>query len=338
MISDAWSMAVAVPFPEIVPDCYEPLGTEPAFDPAVHLALEDPVEVTLLTDLGYGEHEIATKATPIAASAPFRILSDEGATVMLDVARRLKVHRYSAGDRIENVVRGGCYRSTWLRDLCTSQDLNAHLEKIYGIEIAPHPMPLQLGHINYEPSTPDTAIDKWHHDTLPLDFVMTVTDPALVDGGRFEYFVGTRAEAEALREAGAMPPSERVVTPDFAGPGWAIALHGDMVVHRAGPLNSLTERISLVNGYVALDTTRDEQSRTNALLSVDPPAVVAAEWARFAAWRAQGRLATLIDSVPFDAGAEVVASALERAVEDVERAIAQMRDRGEPEFHHYERS
>ena len=51
--------------------------------------------------------------------------------------------------------------------------------------------------------------------------------------------------------------------------GYAIALHGDMVVHRAAPLVKLKERISMVNGYVALDTTVDEQSRTADLIIVD---------------------------------------------------------------------
>jgi len=41
----------------------------------------------MLADLGYKTHEIATKATPVALSLPFRLLSSEGASVMLEVAR-----------------------------------------------------------------------------------------------------------------------------------------------------------------------------------------------------------------------------------------------------------
>ena len=97
---------------------------EPAFDPERHLRLEEPEEVVMLADLGYDQAEIATKATPVAASSPFRILSDEGATVMLDVARRLRSFARPAGNRIERMSRGGCYRSRWLRDLCTSPDVS----------------------------------------------------------------------------------------------------------------------------------------------------------------------------------------------------------------------
>ncbi len=327
-------MGIAVPFPETQPDGYEWLDDEPTFDPAVHLQLEAPDEIVMLADLGYSADEIATKATQVAASSPFRLLSDEGAAVMLTIARRLRPYARAAGDRIENMVRGGCYRSRWLRDVCVSQDVCTHLEAIYGIAIAPHPMPVHLGHMNFEPDSIDAAIDKWHHDTLPLDFVMTVTDPAQVAGGRFEYFLGTKHEAASLADSGRTPPPDRTVAPDFPGPGYAIALHGDMVVHRAGPLDELTERISMVNGYVALDATRDEQSRSADLIALDDPRVLYTEWAKFAAWRSAARLDTLVHELPFTEDVESVTAALEHAIEDARRAADEMRS-GERQLEHY---
>ncbi len=319
-------MSVAVPFPETLPPGYAWLDDEPVFDPDVHLALEEPAEIVMLADLGYTPAEIQAKATPVAASTPFRMLSEAGAAIMLEVSRRLEPFHMPAGDRIERVVRGGCYRSKFLRDLCLSPEVAQHLNKIYGIEVAPHPMPLHLGHLNYAPADKiSDAIDKWHHDTLPLDYVMPVTDPAKVAGGRFEYFLGTKAEAAAMAEAGQTPPPERTVAPDFPGPGYAIALHGDMVVHRAAPLTAVCERTSMVNGYVALDTTGDEQSRTRDLIAIDDHQVLYAEWARFAAWRAKTRLAQLIDTIDFTDDREAVAAALDEAVADVARATAEMR-------------
>ncbi len=328
-------MGIAVPFPDTQPPGYEWFADEPVFDPARHLQLEAPTDIVLLADLGYSEEEIATKATPVAASSPFRILSDEGAEVMLTIARRLREFAMPAGDRIESMTRGGCYRSMWLRDLCVSPEVTAHLEQIYGIEIAPHAMPLHLGHINFEPSRIDAAIDKWHHDTLPLDFVMTVTDPALVAGGRFEYFLGTRHEAGALSARGETPPPDRTVAPDFPGPGYAIALHGDMVVHRAGPLTELTERISMVNGYVAVDTSRDEQSRSADLIVVDDPNALFTEWAKFAAWRSHGRLGALLDELEFSADPEAVAAQLDSAIAEVAQAAAEMRAGAPSGIEHY---
>ena len=118
-------MGVAVPFPTTQPAGYEWFDDEPVFDSEVHLQLEDPDTVVMLSDLGYDQAEIATKATPVAASSPFQMLSDEGAAVMLATARRLRAFARPAGNRIERMVRGGCYRSRWLRDLCISQEVRS---------------------------------------------------------------------------------------------------------------------------------------------------------------------------------------------------------------------
>ncbi len=323
-----------MPFPKTQPAGYEWFDDEPAFDPARHLQLGEPDDVVMLADLGYDHTEISTKATPVAASSPFRILSDEGAAVMLTVARRLRAFARAAGNRIERMTRGGCYRSRWLRDLCISPEVSDHLERIYGTAIAPHPMPVHLGHFNYEPSSIEAAIDKWHHDTLPLDYVMAVTNPALVPGGRFEYFLGTKYEAADLAAQDRTPPPERTAAPEFGGPGYAIALHGDMVVHRAAPLTALTERISMVNGYVALDTSIDEQSRTADLIIVDDHETLWTEWAKTAAWRSKGRLSSVIDGLEFTRDRDAVIAELESAVSDVQRAIDEMRA-GERMTEHY---
>ena len=328
-------MSIAIPFPSVQPADYEWFDDEPEFDPARHLALEAPTEIVMLSDLGYDNAEIATKATPVACSSPFRVLSDEGAEVMLALARRLLDFAKPAGNRIERMTRGGCYRSRWLRDLCISPDVSDHMASIYGVDVAPHAMPLHLGHINYQPTTLGAAVDKWHHDTLPLDFVMTVTDPATLDGGHFEWFRGTKHEMVEMRARGEAMPRERVVAPAFPGPGYAIALHGNMIVHRGAPLNALGERISMVNGYVAMDSSADEQSRSRDLIVVDDHEVLYAEWAKFAAWRAQSRLGTLIDNLPFGADPDRVIVELEESIVDVERAIADMRA-GEVPIHHYE--
>lgn len=73
---------VAVPFPEHPPAGYRWLAGEPPFDPDRHLALEPPAEVVTLAEFGYPDAEIEPTATPVAVSAPFRVLSDEGAAVM----------------------------------------------------------------------------------------------------------------------------------------------------------------------------------------------------------------------------------------------------------------
>lgn len=324
----------AVPFPDSMPAGYKWLEDEPRFDPACHLALEMPATIHTLDELGYGEDEIKGKATRVAASSPFRILSDEGAKVLLQVARNLRDHAVSC-ERIENMVRGGCYRSRFLRDLCTAPSITEMMCAIYGIDVAPHTMPVHLGHMNFAPQDLSRAVDKWHHDTLPLDYVMMVTDPAAMSGGRFEYFAGTRHEAAVLAEKGETPPPERVVAPDFPGPGYAIALHGDMVVHRGAALNEPAERITMVNGYINMDITKDDQHRMRDLIKVDDPECLYTEWAKHAAWRARGKLDSLIDSLAFTSDRDVVVAALEAAVRDVSLAVDEMKDETEQRMHYY---
>ena len=333
---DAPSMNITVPFPEELPAGYEWLPNEIRFDPNKHLALEPPTCVITLAELGYSESEIESTATPFAASEPFRVLSDEGAKIMLQTAGTLRAYTKRGGNRIENIVRGGCYRSRWLRDLCISPEVTEVMASIYGTRIAPHTMPVHLGHMNFEPSNVNEAVDKWHHDTIPLDYVMMVTDPKKLPGGRFEYFLGTKEEAAALGAAGKTPPPDRIVAPDFPGPGYVIALHGNMVVHRGAPLTAQAERITMVNAYVALDRTGNDQSRTRDLIGIDDDAALYTEWAKHAAWRAQGRLGDLIETLPFNQEPEAVISRLESAVADVQQAIADMKA-GPREAEHYER-
>lgn len=325
---------VAVPFPKETPTGFQWFDNEPAFDPSVHLALEKPSSIRHLQEFGYSDDEVSRKATSVAVSSPFRILSDEGAQVLLAVARKLRQHAISC-ERIENMVRGGCYRSKFLRDLCVDPALTELMCEIYQTDVAPHTMPLHLGHMNFSPDDLSRAVDKWHHDTLPLDTVMMVSDPATLDGGQFEYFVGTKHEMADLAKEGKPPPQERVVAPHFAGPGYAIALHGNMVVHRGGPLNKPGERISMVNGYVATDTSLDDQHRHADLKLVDPPEALYAEWARHAAWRGKSRLENLLNDLEFTTDHEMVADRLEDAIADVQQAIKEMKQES-PQMHHYE--
>lgn len=76
----------AVPFPTQSPDGFYWLEDEPEFNPSIHLALEKPSAIHYLSEFGYSEAEISTKATPVATSAPFRVLSSAGAEILLQTA------------------------------------------------------------------------------------------------------------------------------------------------------------------------------------------------------------------------------------------------------------
>ncbi len=249
------SLAHPLAFPGVHPSGHTPLEGEPEFDPARHLALETPAEVVSLEDLGYGAEDVAKCPTDLGITSCFRVLSDEGVACLLEVARRLEQFTTS-NPRIARNVRGGVYRSRFLRDFCLSPDVTETISKICKAPLTPHTIPHQLGHLNYNPLEVGQNVDKWHVDTLRIDYVMFVTDPNAVEGGEFEYFAGTKGEMAALHKSGQGLPVGRIVAPRLPGPGYAILQQGNMVVHRAKALTRPGER-----GSAGSDRIRTSESR-----------------------------------------------------------------------------
>jgi len=159
-------------FPENSP-FLECIDDDPIFEPARHLTLELPEKTLSLSDLGYEKSHTAAP-TSIAATSCFRILSDEGVETLYHVCKQLEKFTTS-NSRIARNVRGGVYRSEFLRDLALSEDICLHLSQILETPLSPHGMPHQLAHLNYQPLTPGENVDKWHWDTLQVDYVMFVT-------------------------------------------------------------------------------------------------------------------------------------------------------------------
>ena len=323
-----------LPFPTLLPDTLPALEGEPTYDPAVHLNLVSPCNKLSLADLGYTGDEIAQCPSSVAISGPFRLLSDDGAAAVLDICRRLAPFARGA-QRIERFVRQSVYRSRFLRDFCGCPQVTAFMADILECPLSPHTMPSQWGHINYAPETLGRPIDRWHHDTLQIDYVMMVTDPRTVKGGRFQYFVGTKTEAAALAAGTSDYPADRVIAPEIPGPGWGIVMQGNMVVHRGGALNEPAERISLVNGYVPLEIGLPDLSRLDDLRVVDPPEILLSEWVRHKAWRARGRVDKLLSDLPYTADRQILIALLRGAVDDIDAAIRDLEDESEPHEHYY---
>jgi len=278
------------------PDGYGPIAEDPEFVPAKHLALEMPATRFTLADLGYGAETIAECPSDFAATSVFRVLSEEGAASLYTVCKQLEAYT-SSNPRIERCTRGGVYRSRFLRDLCLSPDIAAFMSDLAGVDLMPHTIPHQLGHLNYNPSVIGGDVDKWHVDTLRYDYVMFVTDPTKVKGGAFQYFRGTKEEMAALKAAGETVPAEKVIAPAMPGPGYAVLQQGNMVVHQAKGLLEEGERITMVNGYIADPAIYDDFTRYDQLTLVDPPEVVTGEYARHMGFVTAQRLqASLVDA------------------------------------------
>ena len=332
--STSTAKAQALPFPNVPPSGFPMLDREPDFDAARHLQIERPEEVRGLSALGYDEAAIAACPTPLAITSPFRILSDEGAACLIEVCRSLEP--YARGiERISRMVRGGAYQSRFLRDLCTAPELTEAVSDLCGAPMLPHTIPHQLGHLNYAPKEVGENVDKWHADTLRVDFVMFVTDPQSVEGGEFEWFEGTVEEVRALKEQGKALPADRIHSVRAPGPGWAVLQQGNMVVHRAKGLNTPGERITMVNGYVPADPAFPDFTRFDQLFLADPEHVASAEYARHAAWLGRERLRAGVEALGFTDDREALAAELEAVAAMLTGAAGELRRAGEAGMEHF---
>jgi hypothetical protein len=330
----AMARANSLTFPTISPDGFPVLEREPVFDPARHLALERPDSIATLRDLGYSPEEIATCPTELGITSCFRVLSDEGVACLLEVARSLAPYIRGV-ERISRMVRGGAYQSRFLRDLCLSPEVTHWISEICGAPMMPHSIPHQLGHLNYNPLKLGENVDKWHVDTLRVDYVMFVTDPNEVEGGEFQYFHGTRHEAKALHRAGQKLPADRTITPRLPGAGYAVLQQGNMVVHRATGLRRSAERITMVNGYVPGDPDFPDYTRFDQLFLADPPHIAASEYARHVAWVGRERLQAFIDRAVYSADRAALAAELDAVASYLSKVSAEIRDARDVPMEHF---
>lgn len=322
-------------FPNTLPDGYHYIDNEPTYDSNIHLALEFPKDSHNLHDLGYSQEEIDKCPTDYGVSGVTRLLSDEGVRVLMQTAQSLRKYSSSGGERIQHLLRGCVYRSKFLRDLCLCPKVSEFLSQIYGIPVAPHSIPLHLGHFNFAPDDLTRAVDKWHIDTIGFDYVMMVSDPNQQVGGRFQYFLGTKKEIQEIKDNNQSIPEDRIISPEFPGPGYIIVMQGNMVVHRGAKLEQPFDRVTMVNGYVPLNLDSVDPSRFFDLKTVDPHQLLFPEWARHKAWLSKGKLNRIIEELPFTDDRELIINKLKSAIEDVETAIKDLSDSSEGEQNFY---
>lgn len=329
-------------FPENYPDAYVRLENEPIFDPCVHLALEAPERLWTLDELGYTDQLISEMPGPIAFTSPFRLMSAEGAGTLKEIARDLQKHAEQSaenesyqGNRNLTVLNGGVYRSRFLRDLCNCPEITDFLSGIAGTPLGPHSLPSQQAYINYAPPCIEDHVDIWHTDSIGFDYVLMASDPATLKGGEFEIFLGTREEAAQVCGLGAnnlnmgfadgLSP-DRVLSFRFPDIGYAIFQQGNYVVHRARKLDQPGERITIVPGFMCLDTRHADITDVKHMATYGEPGIEA-EILRHGAWLALTKLQGFI--ADFDPNQDLVnlETQLSTAKSEIERVLAATRSR-----------
>ncbi len=326
----------ALEFPPNLPLGYVERDGEPPFDPSRHLALERPARLWSLAELGYNEAAVAGAPSPLAITAPFRLLSREGAETLEAIALDLRRHAQQAcelenfvSNRNQTYLAGGVYRSRFIRDLCRCPDVLSFCSELGGTRLGPHSLPSQQVYINYAPEQLQADVDIWHADSIGFDYVLLASDPASFEGGAFEFFLGTRDEAAAylgvpepqLNRGGATGiPAERIHSERFPGPGYALLQQGYYVVHRARRLTRPGQRVTLVPGLMPLDSAANDPTDLTRIAGYGEPGIPA-EIARHGAWRARAKLAAFLGGVDMNADAASLRAALTAAAVDIERAL-----------------
>lgn len=325
-------MTDTLPFPKTKPPAYLRLTDEPVFDEARHLQLETPARITALSELGYDASAVRASPSDFGVSSAFRILSGEGAEIMADLCRKMYSNRNeSTGtgkNRLGSFIRGAGYRSEFIKDFCDSPALAAHISAITGTKLARHGVPAVACGINYAPEDLSKAVDTWHTDSVAFDIVMMISDPSVLDGGEFQYFHGTKSEGQAILgiagEEGkdAELPKERINTIAFPAAGYGFLQQGNMIFHRACKLNRRAERITMVPSFNTVPAHARDATNSVNMAGWDDPGL-AAELARYEAWRAAARLSELPGDIALtDSRGEITS-----AMDDALAPILALRDR-----------
>ena len=150
-----------------------------------------------------------------------------------------------------------------------------------------------------------------------------VSDPRPMKGGRFEYFVGPVEEGKELLESSEGLPTDRVVSPDFPGPGWAVLQQGHRVLHRAARLEERYPRVTLVASYYTPHPEVADPTDLSTLIMADGRDIALVEWSRYKALVAARKLERFAEEkTDFARSLEEVKAALAESLADAEEALA----------------
>ena len=281
-------MAVTeIPFPASIPATYPIIEGEPDFDPALHLALGKPTQTISLSEFGYDETTVNAAPSKVGVVGPFRILSDEGVAVMRESARAFrKLNARTEGDPKAAYVkpRGSAYSSRFMRDFCACPDISAFYSDLVGVGLFAHPMPTVRSTLVFEPADITKTQQGWHLDTVGFACVTALHDPSALDGGRFQYFNGTRsdvarhcqcAEVDLIKSVGQLTdlPKEKVVSLAFPGPGYGVLMQGNYILHRGEPMASPGERMMFVPGFIVADPAVADVTHWTEIQKFNSPAL-----------------------------------------------------------------
>jgi len=161
---------------------------------------------------------------------PFCFLTSNALEILHQIIEKNKVHIQS-NERIPNFLRGLVYYSTFIRDLCYHSLVLEYLSKLTGIQLIPHYLASNVGHVNIG-LVNQKDVDQWHYDSVPYVLIVLLTDPTKFQGGNLEYEL-----------------NDKIHCVPFCSAGDAIFLKGSEIKHHVTRVLS-GKRITLINSYM----------------------------------------------------------------------------------------
>jgi len=213
------------------------------FEPARHLAFEEPDHVHTMEDIGYSA---TSGVSPIAVSEPFRLFSDEAVDIMREEIFAKEVQEnYSYSSDIAPVKQLRGYapeHAKFTYEAWKHPETLALISKIAGVDLVPV-MDYEIGHINMSvPGEIDSSLKVvtekdtivgWHRDSYPFVAVLMMSDTSEMVGGETALRTGT-GEIRKVRG-----PSK----------GCAVVLQGRYIDHQAMAAFGGQERITSVTSF-----------------------------------------------------------------------------------------
>lgn len=303
------------------PPGFDRARTDVPWDPR-YLELEPPARVFSLDEFGAAAAG-PTALSPVAITTPFRVLSDEGAEILQRICTELE-DVATENERLPKCARGVVYRSEFIRGLYGDSTFLGFLRGLAQAPLEPHPVAHHAAQLNFAPEDLSKNVDQWHRDVVSFDFVLMVSDPRPMKGGRFEYFAGSVEEGRELLVNGSGLPEERVVKVEFPGAGWAVLQQGHRVLHRAARLEERYPRVTMVCSYYTPHPKLEDPTDLATLRKVDGREIALVEWSRYAAVVVARKLERFAATeTDFRRPLEEVRDALRSSIVDVEQAIAE---------------
>lgn len=215
---------------------YPPIEESYTFDPATDFCLDLPEIALTLDSFGYDSSFIQDYPSPFAISSPFQIMSDIGLSKVLQTVNALRPSAIYSSNNGPGVIRGGAYKSSFIRQMLCSSTLIEHCSKIVNAALKPTLLGHQMCHINVEPLRPSHFVGGWHLDQNSYVLVMNLELSGCSGGGDFEYIRTTRMEALGVASSTKDHASSNLIESFSIAPGEAVLMQGSAVIHRAQPL------------------------------------------------------------------------------------------------------